>query len=544
MAEVTEDEDVVEDVDKSTVFARRQRVLRNAVGLFCHIMRSCCDWTPLFGCAPSRFCLVRRVCCLLSGRSSVRFVRPLVDAVYFASAVCMTVAVVAQEPNDTFGTASSPVGFTVSDSLDGGGPHPDTLLAVFADADFTTIDAVDDDSSPWGDGFASALGPVNIQPNGDVYIGVTGSEDVGFFGAHDEEGLFYLQLDIYDRDDLLIDQVSADRQSLPAGEPAFFTFSNPSWVGGEVEVTIDNQVDTSGPDQFDFWRFTNLQPGSAFSAEVTEGEFDSMIGWFDANGDLIAYDDDEGNGQLSKLTGLVPASGQVVVAVTGYNVLLSEPFSGNHPQNGQYTLSVHEIDADFNDDGRIDCLDIDRLVVALGSATTDRLASLDFDLNGDGDVDSQDIGAWLAAASDDEPLTAGDANLDGFVDVSDFNAWNEHRGSETVMGWCQGNFNADRMVDALDFETWNQNRFSTSVPSQSPLYESPASVPEPTAVGLLGSMAVALVSFGGLRKHRRTSGSIRSTGRELAIAIPGGDVVCGSITRTKLVHRTIASGKL
>jgi hypothetical protein len=120
------------------------------------------------------------------------------------------------------------------------------------------------------------------------------------------------------------------------------------------------------------------------------------------------------------------------------------------------------IDGDFNDDGVYDCDDIDALVFALASLTTDRA----FDLTGDGIIDDADLDAWLSEAGEANlgpnlTYLPGDANLDGRVDVADFNIWNAHKFSllTVLPGWCQGNFNADSLVDVRDFNVWNANRF-------------------------------------------------------------------------------------
>lgn len=396
----------------------------------------------------------------------------------FALCLCFLLFLVsslaAQEPNESFATASSAGGLVVMDSLNGGGPHPDTLLAFFNDSDFLEISAIDDDSSPWGDGFASTIGPASILAGGDIYLGVTGTGDDTFLGNHTEQGRYYIQVDIFDANDDLIDQLAADDQLLEAGDSLFYDVGDPAWDGGSVVATIDNQLDMSGSDQYDYWRFSGLNPGVPFSAEITLGEFDSIIGWFDDGGALTRINDDGGDDRLSKLSGIVPDGGEVVIGVTGFNILGEEPFTDRHPQAGNYTLEVEEIDADFNNDENIDCSDIDALVTSLGSfSEEDR--DVGFDLNGDGAVSQQDVADWLAAASTHAgPLLEGDANLDGFVDGSDFNILNDHRSSDAVQGWCQGNFNADANVDELDLDIWIANRFTSSDDQNAA-----ASVPEP-----------------------------------------------------------------
>ncbi len=60
-------------------------------------------------------------------------------------------------------------------------------------------------------------------------------------------------------------------------------------------------------------------------------------GILDDNGDLITYDNDSGEGLLSRITGTVPSSGSVIICVTGYDDF---GFMGSHSQSGTYTLEV------------------------------------------------------------------------------------------------------------------------------------------------------------------------------------------------------------
>ncbi|MEM7313820.1 MAG: hypothetical protein AAF497_11780, partial [Planctomycetota bacterium] len=109
-------------------------------------------------------------------------------------------------------------------------------------------------------------------------------------------------------------------------------------------------------------------------------------------------------------------------------------------------LATMQVDGDFNDDQAYDCSDVDSLVAAIASNSSD----LSFDLNGDGTLDQGDVNAWLAEAgavnlASGQPYLPGDANLDGSVDVSDFNVWNSNKFS-SVAAWCSADFNADGVV--------------------------------------------------------------------------------------------------
>lgn len=150
------------------------------------------------------------------------------------------------------------------------------------------------------------------------------------------------------------------------------------------------------------------------------------------------------------------------------------------------------VDADFNDDGALDCLDIDALIQAIASNGGD----LFFDLTGDGLLNLADRDAWLtdsgvANLASGNPHLLGDANLDGAVDVSDFNAWNASKFTTTA-AWCSGDFNADGVVDVADFNEWNARKFTSA---------DRAAVPEP--VGMYGW--VFAVFLGSLVRRRMWS---------------------------------------
>ena len=103
-------------------------------------------------------------------------------------------------------------------------------------------------------------------------------------------------------------------------------------------------------------------------------------------------------------------------------------------------------DPDFNNDGQLNCTDIDALVAEIAAGTNSSL----FDLTGDGLVDIADLDEWrvqggAANLPSGNPYLPGDANLDSAVDASDFNIWNSHRLSQTP-AWCAGDFKGRRRV--------------------------------------------------------------------------------------------------
>ena len=118
--------------------------------------------------------------------------------------------------------------------------------------------------------------------------------------------------------------------------------------------------------------------------------------------------------------------------------------------------------ADFNQDGALDCADVDPLVAEIVAGTN----NLMFDLTDDDLVNDADLTEWLGQAGSvnnvsGNPYLGGDANLDGAVDGSDFGIWNGNKFSATP-AWCSGDFNADGSIDGSDFGIWNTNKFTAA----------------------------------------------------------------------------------
>lgn len=105
-------------------------------------------------------------------------------------------------------------------------------------------------------------------------------------------------------------------------------FSDTTTVSGELSTVISGDVD--------FFELSSLEPNSGYVAEVTFGEFDSVLGVFADDGSLIELDDDGGDGPLSQIVGVILDSSNLRFAVTGFPDF---DFEGNHSESGSYTLS-------------------------------------------------------------------------------------------------------------------------------------------------------------------------------------------------------------
>jgi hypothetical protein len=272
----------------------------------------------------------------------------------------------AEEPNEFFGesTVLAPGVLFVEDDLSSGGvTFPDTLLGARDLFGNINYDYVDDDGSPVGDGYASGM--VGVPTNsGSISFAVSGYGDDDFFGNHGEFGDYEVFIDAYDFFGDLVDSFS-ETATLQPGNVDEYSYSNFEWLNGYYDVYIDNTVGGLGGADVDFFTFTGLSPGSMFTAEVvqeTATNFDSVLGWFDEVGNLIDSDDDGGIAPLSLLEGIVPSSGTLTFAVTGFDDF---DFLGNHAQDADYAL---------------------QLTIGGGEVTGD--------FDGDSDVDGQDFLAW------------------------------------------------------------------------------------------------------------------------------------------------------
>lgn len=281
----------------------------------------------------------------------------------FSAAQSLTAA----EPNQTFATRTLlPAGqSSVSDSLfagelTGSGNFPDTLIGSL-DL-FGEPDVVDDDSSPYGDGFASAI--INVPTNsGTIDFKVTGTGDNNFLGDHSEFGNYEYEIEVYDFSGELIETLTGAR-TLTAGAVQRVTLSDAEWIGGGYNVFLDNAPGATfqGGD-IDFFRFAGLTPGATFTAETfdpTATDIDTVLGRYSSTGALVDFNDDyDANlNFLSRLTGTVPTSGQLFFAVAG---LGDDNFTGAHGQQGDYELTITlqstSPPGDFNGDTFVNAAD-------------------------------------------------------------------------------------------------------------------------------------------------------------------------------------------
>jgi hypothetical protein len=311
------------------------------------------------------------------------------------TAVCFQVGR-ATEPNETFAarTILGPSIRSVTDELTPGFVDvPDTLLGIRNH--FGQIYHIDDDGSEFGSGTASGViaAPTN---SGSIDFSVTGFGDDFFTGNHVYSGQYEVIVDVYDSFNDLIESFSEFR-TLEPGVVHDFSFNDFEWIGGSYDVNINNTIGPLAGGDVDFFTFTGLSPGAAFTAETldpTSMGIDTRLAWFDAVGTLIVDDDDGGNGVLSKLEGTAPAGGALTFAVSGFD---DDTYVGSHVEDDPYEL---------------------KLTIAG--------ASFAADVNNDNKVTGADVAAWRSSFG---PSATGDADGDNDTDGADFLIWQRELGS-------------------------------------------------------------------------------------------------------------------
>lgn len=244
-----------------------------------------------------------------------------------------------QDTNDSFGAATqlAPGILSVSDNLAGDVGRLDTRLGHF-DPTYQNLKDSDDDGSDLGNGTASGLHNLEFENNGSLYLAVTGTDDLLFNMNHTQSGPYKVFVDVVDGQEVKLAEETFLNETLSGSDLDYlWIHPNPAYVGMYAHVNIDNIVGLGTGDAIDFWRFTDLDPGVSFTAEISSGLINSRLGFFDEWGLLLNSDDDGGEGLFSLLQGVVPENGEIVLGVTGS---ADEQFVGEHIETGSYTLIV------------------------------------------------------------------------------------------------------------------------------------------------------------------------------------------------------------
>lgn len=267
--------------------------------------------------------------------------------------------ILADEPNESFPFATIvPPGITtVSDTLTAGYKYaPDTYLGTLNM--FGSIQYENDDDSIYGDGYASGLSGVPINPGGTIDFWVTGYGDPGFTGNHAEYGEYGIVIGIYDFYGDFVTNYYEYATMEPGLVNEFSIAGDESWINGTYDINIDNLWGEPEGGDVDFYTFTGLTAGQNFIVDVGQLEpdgFDSMLGWYDSDGLLIDFNDDGPSGVLSQLQGTVPENGELTFAVTAWP---DYDFLGHHDFDAEYSLDLSffgvAVDGDYDNDNDVD----------------------------------------------------------------------------------------------------------------------------------------------------------------------------------------------
>jgi hypothetical protein len=221
---------------------------------------------------------------------------------------------------------------------------------------FGGIDFYSDDDGPWSDSGGSALYSIPTN-SGQIDFAVSGYPDDGFFGDHTEVGDYEATVTVFDFFNDEVDSFTV-MGSLSPGVVDEYSYSDFNWLNGTYTVEINNTISAPSGD-IDFFTFTGLTPGTDFSAETFDPfgtSIDTILAWYDQSGFELTQSDDDGNGTLSRIAGIVPASGTLTFGVTGYP---DYGFVGEHLQQAPYELivTVDGLTGDFNGDSVVDAAD-------------------------------------------------------------------------------------------------------------------------------------------------------------------------------------------
>ncbi len=251
----------------------------------------------------------------------------------------------------------------------------------------------------------------------------------------------------------------------------------------QVSVVTDTVVPTASSNPADI----ESQGGATHSFDVVFSDNMAVQGT-DIKTGVIRVTGPNGYDQIATRTAVNPPSGNTS-PITGTFQITAPGGTWDAADEGTYqvevagftvtdlsnnfvagaTIASFDVDfasgltGDFDNDGDLDCTDVNALSTAIATGSTD----LQYDVTDDGEVDADDLQEWVLNL---KQTLFGDADLNFSVDGSDFGIWNANKFTSGT-DWCRGDFNADGASDGSDFGVWNANKF------QSVLRGAPAPLP-------------------------------------------------------------------
>ena len=185
----------------------------------------------------------------------------------------------------------------------------------------------------------SQLLNIPLRQNGSAYFRVSGTGDNGFTGNHSEAGRYSILYQIRDPLHNLVKTYPLEFEDVVPGmfdniwiDP---DNSKPDWTGYTVDVTINNIVGAGTGDSLDFWIFSGLLPGQAFTAKINTSTFGALLATVNSSNVLTAISNP--NDPFATLTGFADGQGKVRLGVSAVGDTL---FKGEHAATGTYTLQV------------------------------------------------------------------------------------------------------------------------------------------------------------------------------------------------------------
>ena len=187
----------------------------------------------------------------------------------------------------------------------------DPIMGLF-DSEETLIQW-DDDSSPTASLAPALLG--SVAEDGTLLLKVSGIGDDDFDGTET-----YYYGDEWNSED--VDESSA--------------VTEPHYQSGAYTLSvITNAVNLQG--DVDFFTLSGLTPGHEFTIAESMSEGGIQLGWIAEDGTVERVSNYSEMTYREQIEGIVPATGQLHIAVSGAN---DSSFDGRHANSGEYVLRV------------------------------------------------------------------------------------------------------------------------------------------------------------------------------------------------------------